>query len=100
MSKLSVPTELAADDPLQAIRDASKARAFDRLALHLRAHSHVQNIELMLLADFCRNCLSQWLSEAEATEKGYFKIFPSCTINEPLVISSSISHLKPSFVAK
>jgi uncharacterized protein len=45
-----------------------KAAAFDRLLQHLRAHPEVQNIALMNLADFCRNCLSQWLSEAAAAQ--------------------------------
>jgi hypothetical protein len=43
-----------------------EAAAFRRLLEHLRAHSEVQNIDLMILADFCRNCLAKWyLSAAE-----------------------------------
>ena len=43
-----------------------EAAAFRRLMQHLRTHSEVQNIDLMNLADFCRNCLSKWyLSAAE-----------------------------------
>jgi uncharacterized protein len=41
-----------------------KAAAFDRLVTHLRARTDVQNLDLMNLAGFCRNCLSQWLSDA------------------------------------
>ena len=37
-----------------------EAAAFRRLMQHLRTHSEVQNIDLMNLADFCRNCLSKW----------------------------------------
>ena len=40
---------------------------FRRLRDHLRQHTEVQNIDLMNLADFCRNCLSKWyLAEAQA----------------------------------
>lgn len=46
-----------------------EAAAFRRLVEHLRARSDVQNIDLMNLAGFCRNCLSNWYQEA-ATAKG------------------------------
>lgn len=46
-----------------------EAAAFRRLLSHLREHPEVQNIELMLLADFCRNCLAKWYVEA-AQERG------------------------------
>lgn len=41
-----------------------EAAAFRRLLKHLREHPEVQNIELMILADFCRNCLAKWYTEA------------------------------------
>ena len=41
-----------------------EAAAFRRLLEHLRARADVQNIDLMNLAGFCRNCLSNWLKEA------------------------------------
>ena len=41
-----------------------KAAAFERLIGHLRKRTDVQNIELMNLAGFCRNCLSNWMKEA------------------------------------
>jgi hypothetical protein len=41
-----------------------EAAAFRKLVEHLRARSDVQNIDLMNLAGFCRNCLSNWLKEA------------------------------------
>jgi len=44
-----------------------KARAFDRLINHLDNRKDVQNIDLMILANFCRNCLSNWMSEEAAT---------------------------------
>lgn len=44
-----------------------KARAFDRLINHLDERKDVQNIDLMILANFCRNCLSKWMSEEANT---------------------------------
>ena len=46
-----------------------EAAAFRRLVEHLRERADVQNIDLMNLAGFCRNCLSNWLKEA-ADERG------------------------------
>lgn len=46
-----------------------EAAAFRRLVEHLRERTDVQNIDLMNLAGFCRNCLSNWLKEA-ADAKG------------------------------
>ncbi len=41
-----------------------EAAVFRRLVAHLRERTDVQNIDLMNLAGFCRNCLSNWLKEA------------------------------------
>lgn len=46
-----------------------EAAAFRRLLKHLDDHKEVQNIDLMILADFCRNCLSKWYLAA-ADERG------------------------------
>jgi len=46
-----------------------QSAAFERLIDHLRNRKDVQNIDLMNLAGFCRNCLSQWYRE-EAEKKG------------------------------
>ena len=46
-----------------------EAATFRRLRDHLRQHTEVQNIDLMNLADFCRNCLSKWYVAA-AEERG------------------------------
>ncbi len=43
-----------------------EAAAFRRLVAHLRDRHDVQNIDLMNLAGFCRNCLSKWYREAAA----------------------------------
>jgi uncharacterized protein len=50
-------------------RTELEAAAFRRLLDHLRTRTDVQNIELMTLAGFCRNCLSNWMKEA-ADAKG------------------------------
>ena len=46
-----------------------QSAVFDRLIQHLRERKDVQNIDLMNLAGFCRNCLSKWYRE-EAGKKG------------------------------
>jgi len=46
-----------------------EAAVFRRLVQHLRDHTEVQNIDLMNLAGFCRNCLSKWY-KAAAEERG------------------------------
>jgi len=45
-------------------RTELEAAAFRRLLEHLRTHPEVQNIDLMNLAGFCRNCLSNWMKDA------------------------------------
>ena len=47
-----------------ATRTALEAAAFRRLVEHLRQRTEVQNIDLMNLAGFCRNCLSNWMKDA------------------------------------
>jgi len=51
-----------------ATRTALEAAAFRRLVEHLRERTDVQNIDLMNLAGFCRNCLSRWYREAAAAQ--------------------------------
>lgn len=51
-------------------RTELEAAAFRRLLDHLRNRTDVQNIAMMALAGFCRNCLSQWYSEA-AQQRGF-----------------------------
>ncbi len=64
-----------------------EAAAFRRLLQHLQSHPEVQNIDLMIQADFCRNCLAKWYSAAandhglsisysEAQEKIYGMPYP------------------------
>lgn len=56
-------------DELDAIDDAAAAAAFRRLVRHLRHRSDAQNVDLMGLAGFCRNCLSDWLGETAGVDK-------------------------------
>jgi hypothetical protein len=49
-----------------ATRTELEAAAFRRLVAHLRERTDVQNIDLMNLAGFCRNCLSRWYREGAA----------------------------------
>ena len=53
----------------EGTRTEAEAAAFRRLAEHLRERTDVQNLDLMDLAGFCRNCLSRWYQEA-AQERG------------------------------
>lgn len=53
----------------QDIKTELEAAAFRRLLEHLRQHTEVQNIELMIHADFCRNCLAKWYAAA-ADDRG------------------------------
>ncbi len=48
----------------EATREALEAAAFRRLVSHLRNRTDVQNIDMMNLAGFCRNCLSNWYADA------------------------------------
>ena len=60
---------MAAPEMDAATRTELEAAAFRRLVEHLRERADVQNIDLMNLAGFCRNCLSKWY-RAAAEEKG------------------------------
>jgi hypothetical protein len=55
---------MTATDPLDSLDDAQAAAAFRRLVRHLRHRSDAQNIDLMGLSGFCRNCLADWIREA------------------------------------
>jgi len=59
-------TTMAIDDKTQTELEAA---VFRRLVTHLQDRTDVQNIDLMNLAGFCRNCLSNWMKE-EADAKG------------------------------
>ncbi|MEO6092459.1 MAG: DUF1244 domain-containing protein [Novosphingobium sp.] len=54
-------------DSLDALDDSVAAAAFRRLVGHLRIRHDAENIELMGLAGFCRNCLADWIRDAGYT---------------------------------
>ncbi|MCA9719336.1 MAG: DUF1244 domain-containing protein [Myxococcales bacterium] len=60
----------AVDAPEDDSLIAAEAAAFRRLVGHLRARTDVQNIDIMNLAGFCRNCLARWYQE-EANARGH-----------------------------
>lgn len=49
---------------IEDLDDAVAAAAFRRLVMHLRHRTDAQNVDLMGLAGFCRNCLGDWVAEA------------------------------------
>ena len=51
------------NDPLDTLDDAIAATAFRRLVRHLRHRHDAQNIDLMGLSGFCRNCLADWIRD-------------------------------------
>ena len=56
-------------DRLAALDDRVAAAAFRRLVRHLRHRSDAQNVDLMGLSGFCRNCLADWIEEAGGLDK-------------------------------
>ena len=59
---------LPESDPMtEESKTQIEAAVYRRLRDHLQARSDVQNIDLMILADFCRNCLSKWYRAEAAT---------------------------------
>jgi len=56
--------DVNAYDPLDTLDDAVAAAAFRRLVRHLRHRDDAQNIDLMGLSGFCRNCLADWIRDA------------------------------------
>ena len=71
-----------------------ESQVFRKLINHLQKHTEVQNIDLMILADFCRNCLAKWYLAAaekegvvmdydEAREKIYGMPYPQWKDQNP-----------------
>lgn len=56
-------------DELDRLDDKAAAEAFRWLVRHLRHRTDAQNVDLMGLAGFCRNCLSDWVGEAGGLDK-------------------------------
>jgi hypothetical protein len=61
-------------DSIDQIDDAVAAAAFRRLVRLLRHREDAQNIDLMGLAGFCRNCLSDWIGEAGGLSKAEARV--------------------------
>ena len=57
-----------------------QSATFERLIQHLRERNDVQNLDLMNLAGFCRNCLSKWYRE-EANKKGIEISYPDARLH-------------------
>lgn len=55
--------------PIDDLDDAVAAAAFRRLVRHLQHRTDAQNVDLMGLAGFCRNCLGDWIAEAGGMDK-------------------------------
>ena len=70
-----------------------QSAVFERLVEHLRKRNDVQNIDIMNLAGFCRNCLSKWYKE-EADKNSIAK-----SRSETESIEFSVGLLKPSLFA-
>jgi hypothetical protein len=73
LSRMTDQDRVTRHDPLTGLdaqaRTELEAATFRRLVAHLQERTDVQNIDLMNLAGFCRNCLSRWYQEA-AAERG------------------------------
>lgn len=54
---------------IDQLDDATAAKAFRRLVRHLQHRTDAQNVDLMGLAGFCRNCLGDWVAEASGMSK-------------------------------
>lgn len=52
---------------MKELTDQAAAAAFRRLVAHLQHRHDAENIDLMVLAGFCRNCLADWVMEADGT---------------------------------
>lgn len=92
-------------DTLDSIDDAAAAEAFRRLVRLLRHREDAQNIDLMGLAGFCRNCLSDWigeaggLSRAEAREAIYGEPYEAWKARQPEATPEQLRRMEES-VAK
>jgi hypothetical protein len=89
-------------DKLDQLDDASAAAAFRRLVRLLRHREDTQNIDLMGLAGFCRNCLSDWvgeaasLSKAEAREIVYGEPYEAWKARQPVATPEQLRRMEAS----
>jgi hypothetical protein len=73
-----------------------EAATFRRLLKHLDSHKEAQNIDLMILASFCRNCLAKWY-RSEAEEKGLEIDYPAA---QELIYGMPYSEWKSKYQAE
>ena len=82
--------------------DPAAAAAFRRLVRHLRARDDAQNVDLMGLAGFCRNCLSEWVEEAaglsrdDAREAVYGEPYPAWKTRQPAATAEQVARMDES----
>ena len=87
---------------LETLDDPIAAAAFRRLVLHLRHRQDAQNIDLMGLAGFCRNCLSEWIEEAstltrdEAREAIYGEPYADYKARQPAATQAQLDRMAES----
>ena len=74
-----------------------QSAAFDRLLNHLRERKDVQNIDLMNLAGFCRNCLSKWYREEAEKKELKFQILMRENMFMECPIQSGKKNIKNNF---
>ena len=79
-----------------ATRTEIEAGVFRRLTEHLRKHPEAQNIDLMILAAFCRNCLAKWY-RAEAEARGVVLDYPAA---QEIVYGMSYDEWKEKYQAE
>ena len=87
---------------LETLDDAVAAAAFRRLVLHLRHRDDAQNIDLMGLSGFCRNCLSEWIEDAsdltrdEAREAIYGEPYADYKARQPAATQAQLDRMAES----
>jgi uncharacterized protein len=89
-------------DKLDTLDDAAAAAAFRRLVRHLRARDDAPNVDLMGLAGFCRNCLSEWVEDAsglprdEAREAVYGEPYSAWKARQPAATPEQLARMEES----
>jgi hypothetical protein len=68
-TKLQIIHSDRSSSDFSTVEIEAQAATFRKLVTHLQSHTEVQNIDLMNLAHFCRNCLSKWM-RAELMDRG------------------------------
>ncbi len=87
---------------LEDLDDKTAAAAFRRLVRHLRHREDAQNIDLMGLAGFCRNCLSEWVEEAgglsreQAREAIYGEPYDAFKARQPKATPEQLARMEDS----